>query len=688
MRLLFICIIAISGSLLAAQDFFAPAVKSGTVGVKLFPTENVVAGNSYLVTFGVPFPRGSLSLTNMTTIRVLKGNTEIPAYVEMLTPWRHFTDKSIDDQWVRIARIQINYTFTSTYGNSESITVEWGQTARIQNLTAFIDPRTAWHLVTTGSFTTEDSVWEPDVYAVLPKTLLCEGILRPMRMEPFIDSIKETRDDPYEMSIRQHWPEYEEQMYATKNFFYSIINEDDPLVAPENRCDYKTTEGYECWLFERPATMFNFYFRSGFLKPLREAVRCAEFYRRHIKPDGFFDIKPEDDSKYVYSEGLAYTYWLTGDPEMQPMFNKILQAHDETNMRWSPDQNFWTERHSGFKLLAYQIAYEVLGDETLKDAVWEYTNDLIWLQDGAGGIHDSILIASGFQPSSRADGGLWHLGSQHDWDWDPEYLGASPWMSMFVIDPMIRVYQCCENEDVANFIKRMGKFLAGACALTSYNSSDGLQMLYPRYTVLWNQETGDSDEWSDNQHAMEVCAGIAYGYYFSLLLNSPDTSLRTRGNDAYYTADECISDFTRPDAPYSGYTAFRVSPYRQHNWQYHCSGALGWALKQTGILEEKEDTKNLFPVEFRLYQNYPNPFNPRTVISYKLAVKSEVELKIYDILGREITVLVNEVKNAGDYTVGWNGTNSAGRQIGSGVYFYQLKTNTGFVTAKKMILVK
>jgi nitrous oxidase accessory protein NosD len=92
--------------------------------------------------------------------------------------------------------------------------------------------------------------------------------------------------------------------------------------------------------------------------------------------------------------------------------------------------------------------------------------------------------------------------------------------------------------------------------------------------------------------------------------------------------------------------------------------------------------------KFMLYQNYPNPFNPNTVISYKLKVKSDVVLKIYDILGREIVVLVNEVKNAGDYTVGWNGKNSTGLQVGSGVYFYQLKTGNGFVSTKKMLFIR
>ncbi|MBN1398777.1 MAG: T9SS type A sorting domain-containing protein [Bacteroidetes bacterium] len=105
--------------------------------------------------------------------------------------------------------------------------------------------------------------------------------------------------------------------------------------------------------------------------------------------------------------------------------------------------------------------------------------------------------------------------------------------------------------------------------------------------------------------------------------------------------------------------------------------------------ETSADVRNLpLPQKISLSQNYPNPFNPNTVISYKLKVRSEVELKIYDILGREIDALVNEVKNAGDHAVEWNGTNSAGHKVGSGVYFYQLKTGNGFFSNKKMLLIK
>ena len=88
------------------------------------------------------------------------------------------------------------------------------------------------------------------------------------------------------------------------------------------------------------------------------------------------------------------------------------------------------------------------------------------------------------------------------------------------------------------------------------------------------------------------------------------------------------------------------------------------------------------PGTFKLYQNYPNPFNPVTNIKYEVPFKIKVTLKIYDVNGREVSVLVNEVLNAGSYDVDWNGESYA-----SGVYFYRLEAE-GFSKAYKMVLIK
>ena len=88
------------------------------------------------------------------------------------------------------------------------------------------------------------------------------------------------------------------------------------------------------------------------------------------------------------------------------------------------------------------------------------------------------------------------------------------------------------------------------------------------------------------------------------------------------------------------------------------------------------------PVEFNLTQNYPNPFNPTTAISYSVANKSTVQLKVYNMLGAEVATLVNEVKEAGKYNVTFDAS-----ELTSGVYLYKL-TDGNSVSVKKLMLLK
>ena len=98
----------------------------------------------------------------------------------------------------------------------------------------------------------------------------------------------------------------------------------------------------------------------------------------------------------------------------------------------------------------------------------------------------------------------------------------------------------------------------------------------------------------------------------------------------------------------------------------------------TGVNNMEES----IPGKYQLYQNYPNPFNPSTVISWELPTKSHVLLKVYNILGKEISTLVNEEKPGGKYKIIFDA-----RNLASGVYFYRLITNS-FNETKKMILIR
>jgi hypothetical protein len=89
-----------------------------------------------------------------------------------------------------------------------------------------------------------------------------------------------------------------------------------------------------------------------------------------------------------------------------------------------------------------------------------------------------------------------------------------------------------------------------------------------------------------------------------------------------------------------------------------------------------------------LSQNYPNPFNPVTVIPFSLEERGLVSINIYDVSGRLVRTLVNEVRDAGIHAdVTWDGRNSTGHPVASGIYFYKLITKN-FTQAKKMVLLR
>ena len=98
----------------------------------------------------------------------------------------------------------------------------------------------------------------------------------------------------------------------------------------------------------------------------------------------------------------------------------------------------------------------------------------------------------------------------------------------------------------------------------------------------------------------------------------------------------------------------------------------------------EEEMKNI-PTDFSLVQNYPNPFNSSTVIGYRLSVISKVKITVYDLLGKEVTVLVNETKPAGEYKIDFD----AGKyNLASGVYICELKVNNNYSSRIKMTYLK
>ncbi len=146
----------------------------------------------------------------------------------------------------------------------------------------------------------------------------------------------------------------------------------------------------------------------------------------------------------------------------------------------------------------------------------------------------------------------------------------------------------------------------------------------------------------------------------------------TTDNGSNWTAVDSGLTNTDIDALAIGGTNLFAGTYGSGTWVRPLSEMI------TGVKNKGQNN----PTSFSLSQNYPNPFNPSTVISYQLPLRSYVTLKIYDILGREVATLVNEVKNAGSYSITFNASNLA-----TGIYFYRLQAGS-FVQVRKMILLK
>jgi len=173
------------------------------------------------------------------------------------------------------------------------------------------------------------------------------------------------------------------------------------------------------------------------------------------------------------------------------------------------------------------------------------------------------------------------------------------------------------------------------------------------------QSQGVEIEWRANTEpdlaGYKVYWGAVSGFYSAMLDVGEDTT------------------FTHADFPESGQTYFAVTAYdKAHN--------------ESGFSEELVLENLYFHQQFSLNRGYPNPSNPSATFPYSLTSTLDVHIAIYDILGREVSVLVDERLDAGGYSALWPGTDKQGREVASGTYFCRMRVGQ-FCLTRKIILL-
>ena len=288
--------------------------------------------------------------------------------------------------------------------------------------------------------------------------------------------------------------------------------------------------------------------------------------------------------------------------------------------------------------------------------------------------------------------GIFFLNEQMGWICiDPDKIlrttdGGENWESSFTNGAIA-------NYDI-EFINEFNGFAVGVYA-RMYGSIDG--------GASWNQITTPiatsmfDIEFFNQSIGLIAGGGIARtidgGNTWSVVLNSSGShSISSFGSNfawavesdkIYYSSNGGVNWISQSFTPYS---------YLQ---EVCCVDSVTvWVLGDrklyrttSGGITDVNNEVTFYPERFSLFQNYPNPFNPATMISYQIPQTEFVTLKVYDILGREVATLVNEEKPAGGYEVKFDSHSSEGRNLTSGIYFYQLKSGD-YTESRKMVLLK
>jgi hypothetical protein len=179
------------------------------------------------------------------------------------------------------------------------------------------------------------------------------------------------------------------------------------------------------------------------------------------------------------------------------------------------------------------------------------------------------------------------------------------------------------------------------------------------YNASGNLLTNESETWENGQLTNDVLLNCSYD---------------VNGHMISFSSMEWQNSVWVPEN-------YSISVSDDKNFEYFRGyyGIIKYSLKD---LTAVAPVKLGIPANFSLAQNYPNPFNPSTIINYSIPKAVLVTIKVYDILGREVEVLVYEVKPAGNYSVQFSGNNLA-----SGIYFYRMQAGS-FAQTKKLLLLK
>jgi hypothetical protein len=482
-----------------------PPCPADRVEVTLVP--QAAAAGPAVVSFGLPFGPGWLSDDKRLRVVAADG-TEIPAFTRPLAQWW------IDGKPGTARSVLVQFEITVADKTPRKVTVAWDKPRR-QTRPAEVpaaDTQVELNVDPPAGFAASALPFSyrcPKVLAVLPAPWLCDSLVV--------------------------W----QQVPATGNRAAPWF--DEHLVRHFERSTWNIAANqanFEAHLFDRPATYAKVYARYGEAKYLTAMLKAIDFYIQHLGPSGFFAIKPTQDVKYVYTEGAAVAYLLTGDDRYRKAIDLTLKAWETHKAIEYTGKNFFTERHHAFGMLAYLHAYEVTGEPKYLDKARRYFEAAYAMQ---------VKPVDGQAP----DGAWVHKAEHHG---DGNGWTTSPWMSAFLTDAIWKYWMLSGDDRAAASLAMYAKF-AAKYAVTP----DGKFVYY----MANSPGRGKSENEDDVAHNMEGIYLLALGHYLS------------GGTDKDYLAK---IEGLKPGLLDDGAN----NPGRKFNWRFRETLMLVWFLANAG----------------------------------------------------------------------------------------------------------
>jgi hypothetical protein len=340
---------------------------------------------------------------------------------------------------------------------------------------------------------------------------------------------------------------------------HTAVN-DVPASVTE-RINYTTDA--EPWLFDRTATLFGVYVRTGDVKWLRHAHRSAQFYRSHMTSAGYFDLK-DGDLKYSYGRSLLMDYLFTGDPAHIPVIENIADAGEDWDPTYDLGTGFWTERHQTYALLAALAAWEATGATSHASRAQEIADVSFALAaDPLGSWHNDGCMLHGMTAHEGAGG---------------DVPICSPWMSALFADAVLEYYIHSGKRTALEFLAGLGHYVAD---YGLYAGGEGLSYTMPWYLSSSVKTFSDEGPWGDIEHTCDVAGLVAKGAFAEKMLGRDWQELRDTTSELLVGCRKNLEMWHRPDGPLSGKAEWRLSPARKFNWWFGTTSDLGWLMTMT-----------------------------------------------------------------------------------------------------------